>query len=133
MEFYSISYDPSRGGGELGARRWGLRLPILELPGAAAVGFQNFCCLVRCEIFREGRRRLLRTLLNHPPVSTVALYVVVGLYCSTKTEKIAEGTTTPEGPSTRCLRTLAPNTIKGMVFGTRDLQCWELGFSETIT
>ena len=28
----------------------------------------------------------------------------------------------PEGPSTQYLRTLVPNTIKGMVFGTRDLK-----------
>ena len=34
--------------------------------------------------------------------------------------------TTPEGPSTQYLRTLVPNTIKGMVFGTRDLRYWVL-------
>ena len=35
----------------------------------------------------------------------------------------------PEGPSTRYLRILVPNTIKGMVFGTRDLKSWVLGAS----
>ena len=33
----------------------------------------------------------------------------------------------PEGPCTQHLRTLVPNTIKGMVFGTRDLKYWVLG------
>ena len=33
----------------------------------------------------------------------------------------------PEGPSTQYLWTLVPNTIKGMVFGTRDLKHWVLG------
>ena len=33
----------------------------------------------------------------------------------------------PEGPSTQYLRTLVPNTNKGMVFGTRNLKYWVLG------
>ena len=33
----------------------------------------------------------------------------------------------PEGPSTQHLRTLVPNTIKGMVFGTRILKYCVLG------
>ena len=33
----------------------------------------------------------------------------------------------PEGPSTHYLRTLVPNTIKSMVFGTRVLKYWVLG------
>ena len=33
----------------------------------------------------------------------------------------------PEGPITQALRTLVPNTIKGMVFGTGDLKHWVLG------
>ena len=33
----------------------------------------------------------------------------------------------PEGPSTQCLRSLVPNTIKSMVFGTRDLKYCVLG------
>ena len=32
----------------------------------------------------------------------------------------------PEGPSTRCLRTLVPKTIKSMGFGARVLKYWEL-------
>ena len=32
-----------------------------------------------------------------------------------------------EGPSTQYLRTLVPNTIKSMVFGTRDLKYWVFG------
>ena len=32
----------------------------------------------------------------------------------------------PEGPSTQCLRTPVPNTIKGVVFGTRVLKYWVL-------
>ena len=32
-----------------------------------------------------------------------------------------------EGRSTKCLRTLVPNTIKSMVFGTRDLKYLVLG------
>ena len=35
-----------------------------------------------------------------------------------------------EGPSTQYLRTLVPNTIKSMVFGTRNLKYWVLGPSE---
>ena len=35
--------------------------------------------------------------------------------------------TCPEGPSTQYLRTLAPQTIQGMVFGTRVLRYWVLG------
>ena len=33
----------------------------------------------------------------------------------------------PEGPSTQYSRTLVPKTMKGMVFGTRDLKYWVLG------
>ena len=33
----------------------------------------------------------------------------------------------PEGPSTQYLRTLVPNTIQGMAFGTRILKYWVLG------
>ena len=33
----------------------------------------------------------------------------------------------PEGPSTQHLRTLVPNAIKGMGFGTRVLKYWVLG------
>ena len=33
----------------------------------------------------------------------------------------------PEGPSTQCLRTLGPKTIKSMVFETRSLKYWVLG------
>ena len=33
----------------------------------------------------------------------------------------------PEGPSTHCLRTLVPNTIPYMAFGTRVLKYWVLG------
>ena len=33
----------------------------------------------------------------------------------------------PEGPSTQYLRSLVPNTIKSMVFGTRNLKYWLLG------
>ena len=32
-----------------------------------------------------------------------------------------------EGPSTQYLRSLVPNTIKGMVFATRVLKYWVLG------
>ena len=35
----------------------------------------------------------------------------------------------PEGPSSQYLRTLVPNTIKGMVFGTRILKDGVLGLS----
>ena len=37
--------------------------------------------------------------------------------------------TNPEGPSTQYLRTLIPNTIKGIVFRTRVLKDWVLGAS----
>ena len=40
--------------------------------------------------------------------------------------------TIPEGPSSQYLRTLVPNTIKGMVFGTRVLKYWVLGPSKYI-
>ena len=33
----------------------------------------------------------------------------------------------PEGPSTQYLRFLVPNTMKGMVSGTRNLKYWVLG------
>ena len=33
----------------------------------------------------------------------------------------------PEGPSTQYLRTMVPNTIKRMAFGTRVLKYWLLG------
>ena len=33
----------------------------------------------------------------------------------------------PQGPSTQYLRSLVPNTIKSMVFGTRNLNYWVLG------
>ena len=33
----------------------------------------------------------------------------------------------PEGPSTQYLRTLVPQAIKAMVFGTRVLKDWVLG------
>ena len=33
----------------------------------------------------------------------------------------------PKGPSTQYLRSLVPNTIKSMVFGTRNLKYWVLG------
>ena len=33
----------------------------------------------------------------------------------------------PEGPNTQYSRTLVPNTIKGMVLGTRVLNYWVLG------
>ena len=36
-----------------------------------------------------------------------------------------------EGPSTQYLRSLVPNTIKSMVFGTRKLKYWVLGPSGT--
>ena len=36
----------------------------------------------------------------------------------------------PEGPSTHFLRFLVPNTLKGMVFGTRNLKYWVLGLWE---
>ena len=32
-----------------------------------------------------------------------------------------------KGPSTQSLRSLVPNTIKSMVFETRNLKCWVLG------
>ena len=32
----------------------------------------------------------------------------------------------PEGPKTQYLRSLVPNTIQGMAFGTRDLKYWVL-------
>ena len=35
--------------------------------------------------------------------------------------------TNPEGPSTKYLRSLVPNTITSMVFGTRNLKDWVLG------
>ena len=35
----------------------------------------------------------------------------------------------PEGPSTQYSRTLVPNTISSMVFGTRNLKSWVLGLS----
>ena len=35
----------------------------------------------------------------------------------------------PEGPSTQYLRSLVPNTITGMVFGTRNLKYWRIGSS----
>ena len=34
---------------------------------------------------------------------------------------------TPEGPSTQLFRSLVRNTIKSMVFGTRNLHYWVLG------
>ena len=37
-----------------------------------------------------------------------------------------------KGPSTQCLRSLVPSTIKGPVFGTRVLKCWVLGPSPAI-
>ena len=33
----------------------------------------------------------------------------------------------PEGPSTQYVRSLVPDTIKGMVFGTRNRKYWVLG------
>ena len=35
----------------------------------------------------------------------------------------------PEAPSTQCFSSLVPNTIKSMVFGTRNLKYWVLGLS----
>ena len=37
------------------------------------------------------------------------------------------GPTYPEGPSTQYLRTLVPNTIRGMVVGSKGLKYWVLG------
>ena len=37
----------------------------------------------------------------------------------------------PEGPNTQYLRSLVPNTVKGMASGTRGLKYWVLGPSRT--
>ena len=43
----------------------------------------------------------------------------------------APPSTPPEGSSTQYLRFLVPNTIKGVVFGTRNLKCCVLGPSRS--
>ena len=41
--------------------------------------------------------------------------------------------THPEGPSTQYLKSLVPNTIESMAFGTRNLKYWLLGSSGSVS
>ena len=62
---------------------------------------------------------------------SIYLYLHVDVYLSTHlciyVSSLSVYLSDPECPSTQCLRTLVPNTIKGMVFGPRNLKYWACG------
>ena len=66
-------------------------------------------------------------MCRHLQMPTMCIYIYVHAHVHTDIY------TYPEGPSTQHLRTLVPNTSKGMVFRTRDLKYWVLGPSEIDT
>ena len=88
--------------------------------------FQFSCYL------RAARHTKTRILVCRVPREPGLCAIWTPLKTTRILESIVSGvadTRLPEGPRTQCLRTLLPNTIPLMGFGTRDLDYWVLELS----